>query len=76
MEKKTKKRNPNDATIRNVRALNSRIVLLKHRIDTLCATLNDLQAEFADHCRCVAINTESFNTRLINLENNRRRLAF
>lgn len=43
MKKRTKKRNPNDATMRNIRALNKRLKFLEHRIDGLCAALNDLR---------------------------------
>lgn len=40
MKKKSK---PVDSTMRNVRAANRRISFLEHRIDTLCAALNDLR---------------------------------
>lgn len=36
-----KRKNPADSTMRNVRACNKRLQFLEHRINTLCAALND-----------------------------------
>lgn len=43
MTVKTKKKNPQDATFRNIRALKTRIKRLKERVDFLCGALNDLR---------------------------------
>lgn len=66
-----KRKNPADSTLRNVRSANKRIKFLEHRIDTLCAALNDLREQIADVNKCMAINVESLNTRLIKFEQRR-----
>lgn len=60
-KKKVSKRNPSDSTMRNVRAANKRLQFLEHRIDTLCAALNDLR-------NLEAVKIESMNLRLFKLE--------
>lgn len=56
-----KRKNPADSTMRNVRACNKRLQFLEHRINTLCAALNDLR-------NLEAVKIESMNLRLFKLE--------
>lgn len=57
--KKAKKRRPQDLTLRNLRAM-------RRDISKLYVYIKDLN-------RCMAINVESLNTRLISLEQKREK---
>ena len=44
--KAVKKKNVQDATLRNIRALKTRVKNLSDRVEYLCGALNDLRDEF------------------------------
>lgn len=69
-KKQTKKRNPTDITLRNLRAVNKHIKRLDNEIDR---TFIVLSSGIADLNRCMAINVESLNFRLVKLETKRGR---
>jgi len=67
---KPKKRNPSDITLRNLRAIHKHIQRLDNEIDR---TFIVLSSGIADLNRCMAINVESLNFRLVKLETKRGR---
>lgn len=73
LSKKTKpaKRNPTDITLRNLRAMKKTVALLAADVAALDANQILLYEGITDLNRCMAINVESLNTRLIKLETKR-----
>lgn len=47
MKKKAKKRNPNDATMRNIRAMNKRIDVLETEFKELCQSITYFTEAFS-----------------------------